>query len=140
MSTAVRTRQDFQRVSTSRIGEAETLLAAGQWDGAFYLGGYSVECALKSCIIKLLMTTDAFPDRKLSDDCYKHDLKLLLKRAGLEDDVKNDEPVWDRWQIVARWSEQSRYEFGREESEVREFLSAINDTPEGVLPWLRQRW
>src|SRR6266852_3643041 len=108
-----------------RIEEAESLLNAGKWDGAYYVAGYSVECALKSCIIKKLMATDAFPDRKFSDQCYRHDLTLLLEKADLENELNNSGPVVKKWNIVKDWSEQSRYEFGRDEQEVREFFAAI---------------
>lgn len=46
------TRADFQRVAVMRIEEAQALLDAGKWDGAYYLAGYSIELALKACIIK----------------------------------------------------------------------------------------
>jgi len=39
--------------------------------------GYAVELALKACIIKTLMATDAFPDKKFSADCYTHVIEKL---------------------------------------------------------------
>jgi HEPN domain-containing protein len=136
----VKTRADFQQVSTLRIEEADILLNAARWDGAYYVAGYSVECALKSCVIKKLMATDAFPEKKFSEDCYTHDLNLLLKRAGLEEESNTATLVATKWQIVKKWSEHSRYELVREEKEVRNFVTGINDPSEGVLPWLQQRW
>lgn len=41
-------RSDFQRLADVRIAEAKVLLDAGMWDGAYYLAGYAVECALKA--------------------------------------------------------------------------------------------
>ena len=140
MSTFVKTRADFQSVSTLRIEEAEVLLKAGKWDGAYYVAGYAVECALKSCIIKMLMARDAFPEKKFSAECYQHDLDQLLKLAGMEDEMNQSGPVAAKWAIVKDWSEQSRYEFGRDEPEVREFFKDINDPAEGVLQWIRSRW
>jgi hypothetical protein len=43
------------------------LLGLQCWSGAYYLAGYAVECGLKACIIKCLMTTDQFPERKFSE-------------------------------------------------------------------------
>ena len=140
MSTPVKTRTDFQQVSAMRIEEAEILLNAGKWDGAYYVAGYAVECALKSCIIEKLMATDAFPDKRFSEQCYQHNLTLLLRLADLEEELNRAGPVAARWSIVKEWSEQSRYEFGRTEHEVRDFYAAITDPLEGVLPWLRLRW
>ena len=47
------TRSDFQQLADVRAAEAAALLAAGRWDGAYYLAGYAVECALKACVAKL---------------------------------------------------------------------------------------
>lgn len=140
MITLIKTRADFQQISRLRIEEAEILLDAGKWDGTYYVAGYSVECALKSCIIKKLMTTDAFPDKKFSEYCYKHDLSMLLRLAGLEDELNATAAVAAKWTVVKVWSEQSRYEFGRDEPIAREFYNAIVDPVEGVLPWIQSRW
>jgi hypothetical protein len=123
-----------------RIEEAVILLNAGKWDGAYYVAGYSVECALKSCIIKKLMATDAFPDKKFSEQCYQHNLTLLLRLADLEDELNKSGPVSLKWVTVKDWTEQSRYEFGRAEQTVRDFCNAIIDPAEGVLPWIQSRW
>ncbi len=33
--------------------DAEVLLDAGQWSGAYYLAGYAVECGLKACAAEM---------------------------------------------------------------------------------------
>ncbi len=134
------TKADFQKLADMRIREAKLLLDAGEFDGAYYLAGYAVECALKACIIKRLMTSDVFPERRFSDDCYKHDLKVLLRLADLEGPLNLAAPVLVRWGLVKDWSEQSRYEHGRDATVVRPFYEAIADPTEGVLPWLKARW
>src|SRR5207248_9891874 len=60
------------------------LLDLGMWDGAYYLAGYAVEVALKACIIKAVMATDAFPEKKFSENCWTHDLEKLIVLAGLK--------------------------------------------------------
>ena len=45
-------RRDLQALSRIRINEAKGLLSLGLHDGAYYLAGYAVECALKACIAK----------------------------------------------------------------------------------------
>lgn len=52
-------RRDFQDLATVRIREAESLLAAGLFDGAYYLAGLAVECALKACIAKATQQYDS---------------------------------------------------------------------------------
>jgi hypothetical protein len=44
-------RAEFQKLADLRAREAGVLLAARCYDGAYYLAGYAVECALKACIV-----------------------------------------------------------------------------------------
>jgi len=53
-------RLDLQQLAWERSGDAQELLAAGRWSGAYYLCGYAVECGLKACIAKLSRLHD-FP-------------------------------------------------------------------------------
>jgi len=66
-------RNDFQRLAELRLKEARVLLAAELPDGAYYLSGYAVECALKACIAKRTREHD-FPEKKLVIDSHTHDL------------------------------------------------------------------
>ncbi len=125
-----------------RAAEAAALLAAGLWDGAYYLAGYAVECALKACIAKLTKAEDFPPPRKVIEQCYTHDLKQLVERAGLADDLATARvnPAFDlNWRLAAAWAEDSRYE-RRAESDARALWSAITDPTNGVLPWVKFRW
>lgn len=85
------------------------------------------------------MQTDAFPEQNFSQQCYKHELALLLRLAGLEGEMSQSGPVALRWKSVSEWSEKSRYQLDRDEQEARELVTAINDPIEGVLPWIRSR-
>jgi hypothetical protein len=40
-------KSDFQLLADKRMKEARVLLAAGEQDGAYYLGGYAVECGIR---------------------------------------------------------------------------------------------
>lgn len=62
-----------------RLQEAQALLKAGLPDGAYYLAGYSIECALKACIAKSTRRYDFPPDKKTIDAIYVHNLKGLMK-------------------------------------------------------------
>jgi hypothetical protein len=39
---------DFQKLATIRLAEEKILLRNKQYAGAYYLAGYSIECALKA--------------------------------------------------------------------------------------------
>ena len=58
-------RKDLQTLSRVRLKEATSLLNLGFYDGAYYLAGYAVECALKACIAKGTRRYE-FPDKKRS--------------------------------------------------------------------------
>src|SRR5436309_12792892 len=101
--TVVTSRSDFEKLMDLRLKEAKLLLDEKDWDGAYYLAGYAVEFALKIRIISELMKSDSFPDKKLAENFYKHELTVLRKFAGLEDDMKNDAAVTPHWDIVKDW-------------------------------------
>jgi hypothetical protein len=84
LSKLIVTRAEFQELAQERLVEAKALLDLGKWDGAYYLAGYAVELALKACIIKTLMGTDAFPDKEFSKNCYTHDVDRLVRLANLD--------------------------------------------------------
>lgn len=52
----VANRHAYKKLSAVRLQEANILLAAKQWCGAYYLAGYAVECALKAKIADNLAT------------------------------------------------------------------------------------
>jgi HEPN domain-containing protein len=143
VSTPVVTRVDFQQLADVRLQEAKSLLDLGLWDGAYYLVGYAMEIALKACIIKKVMATDAFPEKRFSENCWTHDLGKLLELAGLK-------PAWDaaiaadptllsNWAIAKDWKEDKRYH-RIAELEAKELYNAVSDPAHGVLTWIKTQW
>jgi HEPN domain-containing protein len=135
-------RRDFQEIAEVRLRESKALLTAGFPEGAYYLAGYAVECALKACIAKKTREHD-FPDREMVNSSYTHKLKDLLKLAELKTDLEavlQADPLMEaNWAIIQDWSEKSRYE-RRSLQEAEVLLSAIEDGRGGLLPWIVQRW
>src|SRR2546428_13922839 len=76
-------RIDFQKLAEIRIEEAEALLNAKKWAGAYYLAGYAVECGFKACIAKKTKRHD-YPDKDFSAKCYTHKVEQLVVQAGLQ--------------------------------------------------------
>jgi hypothetical protein len=136
-------RDDLQRISAQRRREAAALLRAGLYPGAYYLVGYSVECALKACIARQTARHD-FPNRKLAQDSWTHDLEKLVQLAGigpqLESDSKSNPALQLNWAIVKDWSEIVRYDLTITRAQARDVYSACTSRRNGVLPWIRQRW
>lgn len=135
-------RSDFQRLSTVRIKESQVLLDRRLYSGAYYLAGYSVECALKACIAKKTVRYD-FPDRKLAERAWVHNLEDLIGTAGLtknlEDEMRQNPSLERYWSTVKKWKEDSRYRsVGK--SEANDLFEAITGDPNGVLLWLKKFW
>jgi HEPN domain-containing protein len=136
-------RKDFHKLANMRLKEAKALLDQGHFAGAYYLAGYSVECALKACIAKRTERHD-FPDKKITNESYTHNLNELLKAARLDTIFDTDALANDRlaenWTTIKDWSENARYRAIISESDARELYSAITRRTGGVLPWLKKRW
>jgi hypothetical protein len=136
-------RADFQKVSTLRVSEAKVLIDNGYFAGAYYLLGYSIECALKACISKQVKQYD-FPDKKLIIESYTHNLETLLNLSGYKNELYNGfklDPVLEQnWATVKDWKEDSRYNVTITEKDARDLYSAVTQRKSGVLTWLIKRW
>jgi HEPN domain-containing protein len=82
-------RIDLQRLTRIRLREARVLLNNRYYEGAYYLLGYAVECAFKSCIARQTRRHD-FPDKNFVNDIYTHDLNKLLRLSGLEPEHRRE--------------------------------------------------
>lgn len=134
-------RSEFQNVAKLRVREAKVLLDNQRYDGAYYLLGYALECALKACIAKQFRRYD-IPDKKRVEQSYTHDLEKLISLAGLQNDFENEKRINGNfranWAIVKDWSEQARYRTGRPAIEANDFYVACTGKRDGVLTWLKK--
>lgn len=135
-------RVDFQGLAERRLDEARGLHGLGHFSGAYYLGGYVAECALKAVIAKTIRAEE-FPQRKFGEQIYTHDLTALLGLTGLavagKTPLNNDPQLEANWTTVKDWSEQSRYTVSAQ-IDAEQLLEAITDPEHGVLQWLMQHW
>jgi HEPN domain-containing protein len=136
-------RRDLQELTRVRLAEAKALLDAGLYDGAYYLSGYAVECALKARIARRTRVHDFPPKPNTVRDMYTHNLSDLVREAGLTkslaDRIQSCDIFLDHWTTARQWSEQSRYERWSED-EALKIIVAITDRRHGVLRWLRGHW
>jgi len=134
---------DLEKLVTIRIEEAEILLEAEKYHGAYYLAGYALECALKVCITKQVRQYD-FPDKQLAVKSHTHNLSDLLSVAGLKqrltEEENSDVEFKLNWAIAKDWSESSRYNCNIDEQKAKDFLEAIVNNESGVLKWLKMHW
>ncbi len=137
-------REGFQKVARIRLAEVRSLLKAKHYDGAYYLAGFVIECALKACIARKTRRHDYPPDpRYVRDECYTHSLARLLKAAGLETTLvaesRSNLALGSNWSTIKDWAVGSRYEASRREK-AEAMYKAITTRKSGVLRWIQQRW
>ena len=124
-----------------RAREADALAKNGNEEGAYYLGGLAVECALKACIAKKMKRHDFPLTAKDANRVYTHDLSELLKLAELEGHLdtamRRNRALTENWSIVQSWKVESRYETSGLKG--TDLVAAVNSA-DGVLPWIRRRW
>lgn len=134
------TRRDFQALTRMRLRDARVLLRSGNNQGAYYLAGLAVECALKSAIARKTQRHDFPPDPKFVQ-VYIHDLNKLLTAADLQSNLtmaaKNNPGLRTSWALVKDWKVESRYLVNGLNGEAMYRAVAGQN---GVLRWLRQYW
>lgn len=122
-------RADLQALATRRLRDAEILLLNSRYDAAYYVAGYSVECALKACIARMTKESD-FPDKARTDKAWTHSLEKLIDAAELKPTLslaREQSADFDQnWAIVKDWSEHSRYDL-RDRTQAEALVEAISD-------------
>jgi len=136
-------KSEFEELVSVRVSEGKTLLDQELYQGAYYLVGYAVECAIKAVIAKETKQYD-FPDKAFAVKCFTHDLIELIGAAGLKQRLREredaDEDFKLNWAVVKDWSEQYRYAPAIAKTKASDLYAAITDEPSGVLLWLKTYW
>src|SRR5438105_15871646 len=127
------------KLAEDKLRDAKLLLEAGRTSNAYYLAGYAIELMLKA-VLSSQFKADTLPDKKLTNQVFTHNLKSLAEVARLDDTLsdrqKSDAAFRGSWEIVLKWTEESRYS-GFELDQAKALIQAIEDQEHGVLPWLR---
>lgn len=137
-------RAALQQLSDERIEDARVSIAAKPWAGAYYLAGYALECALKSCVLAYIDRTGIiFEDKKYAQNCWTHDIEDLVRQAGLT--IERDKAagtnitLGQHWLIAKDGSETSRYRISTQ-LQAEKLFHALTDNSNGVLPWMKNFW
>ena len=76
-----------------------------------------------------------------------HNLEELVTLAGLRTQfnlqINNNSQFQDNWSTIKKtinWSEQLRYQMGKNQLEAQMMLLALTDTKNGILPWIKKHW
>jgi hypothetical protein len=132
-------RSELQRLSRLRLQEARSLFRGSMFSGAYYLAGYSVECALKACIAKYTQRFE-FPDKARVNKSYVHKPGELLDVANLSGRFQIARQAIPRlqasWSVVNNWSEQNGYVIWSG-ADADAMIDAVGKRQDGVLPWIK---
>ena len=126
--------------------DSKFLLSDNRIRNAFYLGGYSLELALKWKICHLHRLDEGYPESPTDLNTYKkkkykvtdtfkkassvqpfktHELTKLIELAGIELRLKKYH--FDEWISVSIWSPEFRYQYqSPNANDVQSFLKAVN--------------
>lgn len=135
-------RRQFQQLARMRLSDARALIKSGNLEGAYYLTGLAVECALKACIAKNTKRNDVPPNLNIVRDIYSHELGKLITAARLEtalgEERRRNAALDNKWAVVIKdWNINSRYAVGG--LNARDLYRAVAGR-NGVMQWLRRRW
>ena len=121
--------------SRRRLEDAEALYNQERWNGAIYMGGYAIECALKSLICYEedtynLKDTKVFKQKSLKGSNL-HDLGKLLEalpniRKAIESS-KGNKSYKEAWDTVKSWrNDKLRYSDKKgDKIEASKFIDAV---------------
>lgn len=136
-------KSDLEALVDIRVSEAEVLLEYENYQGAYYLAGYALECAIKACIAKQVQQFD-FPNKDLAQKSHQHKLTDLLGVAGLKQKLSEKEQADTdfqlNWAVAKDWTVDSRYERSIESTKANDLYQAVTDENSGILAWLKTFW
>jgi hypothetical protein len=79
---------ELRQLSQERIQDAAVLIAGRRWSFAYYVSGYAVECALKSCVLSRMVHTGWIFSPKINiDDVLTHEFGRLIEIADLRGEL-----------------------------------------------------
>ena len=131
---------DIIALAEEKILDAQCLLAAGRFDGAYYIAGYNVELLLKAKVCKTLGIDNFFDfgnrakliknESDLSRTYRVHDLEQLMILSGIftsfEAEISNNTDFRAAWSIIKDWNEGHRYLTGKTQRDAQDLLTSIN--------------
>jgi len=135
-------RLDLQTMAEAKLFDAVLLAEHERYSNAYYLAGYAIELAIKSCIAKQF-NAETIPDLKLVQKLYSHTLADLIGVSGLAAALRaeraSDRIFAANWSTVSEWNTASRYE-AVDKYTCGLLIGAIRDANNGVLRWLKRHW
>lgn len=138
----MKSQDEIVLLAEMRLIDAECLIKAACSDGAYYLAGYSIELLLKARICKTFTISDFYLFNRARQEVYKpfksHEYDQLLMFSGLytnfNEEILKNQSLKKHWSLVRVWSDKSRYNSGKTQVEVQNFLISVRE----VSLWIRK--
>jgi HEPN domain-containing protein len=131
-----------RKAGKHRLDDAQSLLNSSRWRGAMYLAGYSIECQLKTALMRV------FSCRHLRDlehelrargilapdaTVFTHQLEVLLHLTNAMDRLRQNVENWRQFNVVNRWMPAWRYNSDlSNEDDANFFMDAV----ENISRWI----
>lgn len=144
---------ELRTITRQRLKTAKILITAGDWDGAAYMLGYVLECALKAVTCKTLHLVQ-YPENKserIDSFFMTHRFDQLLIISGMSDvfNIKGPIESYRNWSEFTQeypgdWPgmryDQKYNSWG--EAKVRRLYTNLTDKQGGILTEIirRKRW
>lgn len=133
---------EHSKAAKHRMDDARALFNATRWRGAMYLAGYSLECLLKTKLMRMfgcrnlmeleaeLRTRGALP---ANTTVFTHHLRALFDLTGRLNQLRQNEAQWMLWNLVNQWVPAWRYATDLSNvDDARDFLEAV----ESLFRWV----
>jgi HEPN domain-containing protein len=141
--------KQLREIAQSRLKAGKTLLDDGDYDGAVYMMGYAIECALKAVICKRLNLA-SYPDQGVGGEIatfFKtHKFDILLTLSGLEKEFTLAAPQRrsENWSESTKWHPDMRYApvGSKTKIEAERMHIALSERSDGILSWIskHRKW
>ncbi len=144
--------KQLKLIANARLRSANFLIKAGDWDGAVYMMGYVLECALKAAACKALRLGEYPENKKTHSHFMTHSLDQLLVLSGMSDlfNILASNEVFKNWseftqEFQGEWP-RMRYDLNRQQSfdeiKTKKLYNNLVSTNEGILSVItkKKRW
>ncbi len=140
---------DLKKITKSRLKSVKILIPSGDYEGAVYMMGYVLECALKALICKRL-NLSKYPDEKgeIAKFFKTHKFDPLLILSGLSNtfSLNGDLAKAQNWSDFTKYYPDDwpimRYEnhSNWDEVMVKAMYTNLIDSKHGILTVIKKRW
>ncbi len=147
-------RDSFKQVARARIRTLNILMKEEDWEGAAYIMGHVLECALKALICRTLRL-ESYPTEKdqpkIAALFLNHEFQALLKISGMENVFSDRGPkaIWQNWsdftiEFPGNWT-LMRYEPNKaprnwDDLKVKGLYTNLMGKPNGIVTQIKRRW